>query len=57
MSWVEEEETGKYFCTLSFTRAEAGGLASKRRRAVSMFFFEATKWRAVWPEKSGTGSQ
>lgn len=37
-----------YWPRRSRTRVEAGGLAARRRRATSMFFFEATKWRAVW---------
>lgn len=36
-----------YWPRLSFTRAEAGGFWSRRRRARSTFFLEATKWRAV----------
>jgi hypothetical protein len=34
------------------TLADAGGFASRRRRATSRLFFEAVKWRAVWPLKS-----
>jgi hypothetical protein len=42
-----------YWPRLSFTRAKAGGLELRRRRAMSTFFLEEAKWRAVWPLKSG----
>jgi hypothetical protein len=42
-----------YWPRLSFTRAEAGCLELRRRRAMSTFFLEEAKWRAVWPLKSG----